>query len=433
MIRGRLVETGISQHRIALQNNLPQDAVRNVLGGHIPRLDRADEICRALGLEFYIGPPRESATGRQVKGSGSSYANATPVPLMFVEVDLPVDGRAACSLDAQKHRKHVERVEDGLPEPEGLTDDPDAFYVIAEGASMVPEGISPGDYCVISPNTSLAVGQRLWMESKNGAKRIKRLLDFNDTHLTLRVWGEPNTGQVGSVNEEVDRSFIPRQGAVVGVFRDKPKQGMTVLPIPDPRAYEWARELAVTQSPVVEYQNEFQSSTQTLVRAVHAIGGNPIPDDLRDALLRNGMDDQSTDTPPEARPVDVIELAVAAGAGAETLSEEVAGRLWFRRDWLDEHGLDATRCTVIGVRGESMEPTLMAGSKILINRLRRDWRKDSIYVVHTDDGLVVKRADVDEGGHRLLVSDHPAWEDVPLPNDAEIIGEVVWMARTLAG
>ena len=113
--------------------------------------------------------------------------------------------------------------------------------------------------------------------------------------------------------------------------------------------------------------------------------------------------------------------------------EQTIGQLWFRRDWLDEHGLDATQCTVIGVAGESMEPTLMAGSKILLNRLRTDWRKDRIYVVRTDDGLVVKRAGQDKTGQRLLVSDHPAWEDAPLPDDAVVIGEVVWMARVLGG
>jgi len=65
--------------------------------------------------------------------------------------------------------------------------------------------------------------------------------------------------------------------------------------------------------------------------------------------------------------------------------------------------------------------------------LRRDWRRDSIYVVRTGEGLVVKRAGEDEAGRQLMVSDHPAWEDAPLPADAEVIGEVVWMARTLAG
>ena len=32
-----------------------------------------------------------------------------------------------------------------------------------------------------------------------------------------------------------------------------------------------------------------------------------------------------------------------------------------------------------------------------------------------------------------MISDHPAWEPVPLPADADAIGEVVWMARVLVG
>ena len=45
-------------------------------------------------------------------------------------------------------------------------------------------------------------------------------------------------------------------------------------------------------------------------------------------------------------------------------------------------------------------------------------------------GLIVKRAEKDENGQWLLVSDHPAWEPVPW-GDAQMIGEVKWMARTL--
>lgn len=196
------------------------------------------------------------------------------------------------------------------------------------------------------------------------------------------------------------------------------------LPISDPRVYEWQQKL-----PTPSLASGFEDHTQGLVRAVHEAGGDPIPDDLRDVLLVGDSADE--DTPLRARQVDVIELACAAGAGAQALSEEVAGRLWFRRAWLDEHGLDATQCAIIGVSGESMEPTLVDGAKILINRLRRDWRKDSIYVVRTSDGLVVKRAGEDESGLRFLISDHPAWDAVSLPADAEVIGEVVWTARTL--
>ena len=85
----------------------------------------------------------------------------------------------------------------------------------------------------------------------------------------------------------------------------------------------------------------------------------------------------------------------------------------------------------MGVTGESMETMLPDGCAILVNRrpgIRR--RVDHLYVVINDLGLIVKRAGKDEDGQWLLVSDHPAWEPVPW-GDAQMIGEVKWMAKTL--
>ena len=171
-----------------------------------------------------------------------------------------------------------------------------------------------------------------------------------------------------------------------------------------------------------------QAHTQGLVRAVHAAGGDPIPPDLRGALAEAAAAER-----PGTRPVDVVELASAAGGGAEVLSEDVIGRLWFRRDWLDEHGLDATQCIVLGVHGDSMQPTLAPGAKILINRAARQHRTNRIYVMCTDDGVIVKRLRK-ASRNWCLVSDNKdkaAWPDITMPAQAEIIGQVVWTARTL--
>ena len=73
----------------------------------------------------------------------------------------------------------------------------------------------------------------------------------------------------------------------------------------------------------------------------------------------------------------------------------------------------------------------MDGCSILVDFGRRRWRKGRIFVFLTGDGVVVKRAGEDETGKRLLVSDHPAWEPVALPDDANILGEIAWTARTL--
>ena len=69
--------------------------------------------------------------------------------------------------------------------------------------------------------------------------------------------------------------------------------------------------------------------------------------------------------------------------------------------------------------------SLIAGSKC-----RRVGR---IFVVRTDDGLIVKRAGRDRTGAWQLVSDNPSkrtWPTVRWPADAPVIGEVKWVART---
>ena len=130
------------------------------------------------------------------------------------------------------------------------------------------------------------------------------------------------------------------------------------------------------------------------------------------------------------RQVEVRELAAAAGGGATELDETVTGYVSFQRSWLDRHGLDATQCTVINIVGESMEPTLPDGSKILVDLAHHRRRQGRIYLVRTSEGLVVKRAGKTKDNMWLLVSDHKDWKPMTW-GDSKIIGEVKWVGRTL--
>ena len=167
-------------------------------------------------------------------------------------------------------------------------------------------------------------------------------------------------------------------------------------------------------------------------------GGDPIPGELRappsagltsaDARPVAAANDDGVT--PGARSVGTREVEAAAGGGAVNLDEApVKGPVWFRRDWLDGHGIDPTLSVVISVRGESMEPTLPADSKILVDRTRTRRRAGRIFVVTTEEGLVVKRLER-RGRQWFLVSDHPSWEPVPWPREAEVVGEVRWASRT---
>jgi len=181
-----------------------------------------------------------------------------------------------------------------------------------------------------------------------------------------------------------------------------------------------------------------EGPVRALVRLVADAGGDPVPEELRapSAAGFAGSDARpvaaanENGVPPGARSVGTREVAAAAGAGAVNLDEApVKGPVWFRRDWLDGHGIDPTRCVVISVRGESMEPTLPAGSKILVDRTRTRRRAGRIFVVTTDEGLVVKRLERRQR-QWFLASDHPSWRPVPWPREAEVVGEVRWASRT---
>ena len=74
--------TGRSVTGTATEFGLPKDAIRYVLQGHDPRLSRAHEICRALGVTFTIGLPERAAHGADDSEIGESSApdDSIPVP-----------------------------------------------------------------------------------------------------------------------------------------------------------------------------------------------------------------------------------------------------------------------------------------------------------------------------------------------------------------
>lgn len=131
--------------------------------------------------------------------------------------------------------------------------------------------------------------------------------------------------------------------------------------------------------------------------------------------------------------IELMELDAATGGRLANLEDSVLGKpIWFRDTWIDRHKIDTDQSVVISVRGDCMDPTLPDGSKILVDRSRRLRRPGRIYVVMTNEGLVLKRI-VKSMGEWVMVSDgdSEAWPDMPWPDDASIVGEVKWMSRAV--
>jgi len=132
--------------------------------------------------------------------------------------------------------------------------------------------------------------------------------------------------------------------------------------------------------------------------------------------------------------IAVSEVDTSAGAGAVVQDESVTGHVKFPYQWMRRRGLHAARCRIIRVTGDSMEPTLPNGSAVLVDLDRKHRQDGKVFVIRIGDDLVVKRIVRDPEAGWLLVSDNPdkrTWVTRPWPEDAAVIGEIKWVARSL--
>ena len=145
---------------------------------------------------------------------------------------------------------------------------------------------------------------------------------------------------------------------------------------------------------------------------------------------------------PADAPVDASGLVsvkrhpVAASAGPGAIVAEEMGKPYFAFDerWLKAlTATPAANLSIVRVQGDSMSPTLNHGDEILVDLGDpADRLRDGIYVLRSDDALVVKRLAMHPMGRRVTVqSDNPAYPDWPDCGIEEIhvIGRVIWASR----
>ena len=153
-----------------------------------------------------------------------------------------------------------------------------------------------------------------------------------------------------------------------------------------------------------------------------------------------GVEEELLGGPPRAkRSGDLIEIPLldvraSAGHGAMTEVEARHARFGFDEKWLKQ--LTASRpasLSVIRVEGDSMEPTLSDSDEVMVDLSDTGQRlRDGIYVIRSDDALVVKRVALGPQGRQIsIVSDnqaYPSWHDVDR-RSIHIIGRVLWFGR----
>ncbi len=148
--------------------------IRDIRAGKIPSADRLEALFRFLGLEFYIGPPREVSPVPAVEIDGEDYA---AIPRYDVELAAG-DGRLNDEAAPVEHlafsRAWLKRM--------GLAAD-QAVLVKVSGTSMQPT-LHDGDLVLIDRRKQLVRDRRIYAFAEPGGDaRVKRLEHAGDTLL----------------------------------------------------------------------------------------------------------------------------------------------------------------------------------------------------------------------------------------------------------
>jgi SOS-response transcriptional repressor LexA len=126
---------------------------------------------------------------------------------------------------------------------------------------------------------------------------------------------------------------------------------------------------------------------------------------------------------------------VSAGGGAVLSDEERTGIWPLPRSYLDEMSLSGNGLAVVPVKGDSMEPTLRSGDRVLIDMGDLNVSQGGLFVLWDGVGRVVKRVERVPGSKvptLALISDNPLHNRYQVPADeVHIVGRVVWAARRL--
>ncbi|WP_310468131.1 S24 family peptidase [Sphingomonas sp.] len=147
---------------------------------------------------------------------------------------------------------------------------------------------------------------------------------------------------------------------------------------------------------------------------------------------------QEEDEEAAARLIPVSRSPVRASAGPGAFALDDGGRPYFAFDprWLKTLTASPTNLlSIIRVEGDSMAATLNAGDDILVDHGDSAERlRDGIYVLRSDEALVVKRLALHPiAGTVTVQSDNRAYPDWPDCKFDEIqcIGRVIWAGRKI--
>lgn len=161
------------------------------------------------------------------------------------------------------------------------------------------------------------------------------------------------------------------------------------------------------------------SKTVAAVTRCVRVGVPPVVFGGEDVPVATGL---STIAIPVLGPVD---------EGSDIARIRLVDEVWLRQVSPKPNGV-----SIVMVEGDAMEPTLLHGDEVFIQRYQANENpRDGIYVIRTDTQLLVRRIALEPARGRISVltdnPTYPAWNGLAR-NAVQIVGKVVWIGRRIA-
>lgn len=137
---------------------------------------------------------------------------------------------------------------------------------------------------------------------------------------------------------------------------------------------------------------------------------------------------------PKVIMVPVLTLDGPAKGGSSSGANTSEKWIAFGADWLNQISAHPHALSITKIIDDTMMPTLQPGDEALIDHDDgKAQLRHGLYVVRLADVLTVKRLEVVKKDHRFVIrNDNPLYSDAIAPIRAEIVGRVIWAARTLS-
>jgi phage repressor protein C with HTH and peptisase S24 domain len=207
-----------------------------------------------------------------------------------------------------------------------------------------------------------------------------------------------------------------------------------------------AKSVGVSQQAVMELESGRAKGTKHTAKFARALGQDAMWIELGEGRMREPgkaarVAQKAADAPRVPIPPDdyeripVFDIRAAGKGGALAHDAAPIAYTMFGLDWL--RALTRThvsKLAVLQIAGDSMEPTLCNGDRVLIDTAQSNLRREGVYVIGVEDTLTVKRVTMHPKSKRVsLRSDNPRYENYSDldPDRLHVAGRVIWFGRTL--